>query len=210
MNRIHDHIRSNLVAWVALFFALAGTGVAASRYLITSTSQIKPSVLRHLRGEAVRAAVAGVPNGPKAVIARIRLSGGPVNLPTEETSIPITGATWTQAAGQVNAVTAQATATSSYEHCSKGGGRLRIAVDGQTKPGYNGNAIIEPFPSESTVTYGFEWEEPGTRGYAGTDWLLEPSNPVTHTIEVSGFAGGCEPGYPVTLDSIEIDVLAVR
>jgi hypothetical protein len=39
-------IRRNLIAWVALFFSLTGTGLAASRYVITSTSQIKPSV-RH-------------------------------------------------------------------------------------------------------------------------------------------------------------------
>jgi hypothetical protein len=39
------------VACVALFFALAGTGLAASRYLITSSSQIKPSVLHALHGQ---------------------------------------------------------------------------------------------------------------------------------------------------------------
>lgn len=41
---------NHAVAWLALFFSLAGTGLAASRYLITSTSQIKPNVLRSLRG----------------------------------------------------------------------------------------------------------------------------------------------------------------
>jgi Collagen triple helix repeat (20 copies) len=44
-------IRKNLVAWLALFFALTGTGIAASRYVITTTHQIKPSVLRKLRGQ---------------------------------------------------------------------------------------------------------------------------------------------------------------
>lgn len=39
------------VAWLALFFSLAGTGFAASHYIITSTSQIKPSVRRALHGE---------------------------------------------------------------------------------------------------------------------------------------------------------------
>ena len=43
-------VRKNLVAWLALFFALTGTGIAASRYVITSPAQIKPSVLRKLRG----------------------------------------------------------------------------------------------------------------------------------------------------------------
>jgi hypothetical protein len=40
----------NVVAWLALFFSLAGTGLAANHYIITSTSQIKPSVRRALRG----------------------------------------------------------------------------------------------------------------------------------------------------------------
>ncbi len=36
------------VALVALFLALGGSAVAAGRYLLTSTSQIQPSVLRQL------------------------------------------------------------------------------------------------------------------------------------------------------------------
>ena len=40
-----------VIATVALFFSMAGAGIAASHYLITSTSQIKPSVLKSLRGK---------------------------------------------------------------------------------------------------------------------------------------------------------------
>jgi hypothetical protein len=43
-------IRRNIVAWLALFVAMGGTGMAASHYIITSTKQIKPSVLAQLRG----------------------------------------------------------------------------------------------------------------------------------------------------------------
>ena len=34
---------ATLIASVALFFSLAGTGIAASHYLITSVHQIKPA-----------------------------------------------------------------------------------------------------------------------------------------------------------------------
>ena len=41
---------ATIIASVALFFSLAGTGLAASKYLITSTKQIKPSVIHALKG----------------------------------------------------------------------------------------------------------------------------------------------------------------
>jgi hypothetical protein len=45
-------IRRNLVAWLALFVSLGGTSLAASHYVISSTKQIKPAVLKQLRGKA--------------------------------------------------------------------------------------------------------------------------------------------------------------
>ncbi len=66
----HMHRRkltpATVIAIVALVVALSGTAVAASRYIITSTSQIKPSVLHALReGAGVKGttAIAG-PQGP--------------------------------------------------------------------------------------------------------------------------------------------------
>jgi hypothetical protein len=41
---------ANVMASLALFFAMSGGALAASHYLITSPKQIKPSVLKSLKG----------------------------------------------------------------------------------------------------------------------------------------------------------------
>jgi hypothetical protein len=51
-NRALAALRHNLVAWLALFVALGGTSLAAKHYLITSTKQINPKVLKALKGNA--------------------------------------------------------------------------------------------------------------------------------------------------------------
>jgi len=60
---------STIIASAALFFSLGGVGLAAGRYIITSTSQIKPSVLRHLRGQRGPIGPSG-PAGPVGSAAR--------------------------------------------------------------------------------------------------------------------------------------------
>lgn len=54
---------ANVVATLALVFAMSGGALAASHYLITSTKQIKPSVLKSLKGQAGAAGPQG-PAGP--------------------------------------------------------------------------------------------------------------------------------------------------
>lgn len=51
------------IASLALFFSLGGVGLAASKYLITSTSQIKPTVIAKLRGKQGPRGLPG-PAGP--------------------------------------------------------------------------------------------------------------------------------------------------
>jgi hypothetical protein len=54
---------ANVIVTVALVFAMSGGAYAASKYLITSTRQISPKVLRALQGKAGKAGAAG-PAGP--------------------------------------------------------------------------------------------------------------------------------------------------
>ncbi len=57
---------SMAVALVALFVALGGTAVAAKHYLIDSTKQINPKVLRKLHGERGPRGLTGAPGTPGA------------------------------------------------------------------------------------------------------------------------------------------------
>jgi hypothetical protein len=50
---IRRHVSyANVVATMALVFAMGGSAIAARHYLITNTTQIKPSVLKSLKGRA--------------------------------------------------------------------------------------------------------------------------------------------------------------
>jgi len=55
---------ATIISIVALVLAASGTAVAAGHYLITSTGQIKPSVLKHLRGNRGAAGPQGAPGAP--------------------------------------------------------------------------------------------------------------------------------------------------
>lgn len=55
---------ATVLSALALFFALGGTAIAARHYLITSTSQIKPAVLKKLHGAAGPTGPQG-PQGPQ-------------------------------------------------------------------------------------------------------------------------------------------------
>jgi len=73
---------SNVVATLALVFAMSGGAYAASKFLITSTKQIKPSVLAQLKGKAGANGVAGAqgpagPVGPAGGVGPVGPGGAP-------------------------------------------------------------------------------------------------------------------------------------
>ena len=55
---------ANVTATLALFFAMSGGALAAKHYLINSTKQINPKVLRALKGNAGSAGKEGAPGAP--------------------------------------------------------------------------------------------------------------------------------------------------
>jgi len=71
---------ANLVATLALVFAMSGGALAASKYLITSTKQISPKVLKALAGKPSKAGPAGPaglqgPAGPAGANGKDGVSG---------------------------------------------------------------------------------------------------------------------------------------
>jgi hypothetical protein len=100
-----------VLSLVALFLALGGTAIAAKHYLITSTSQIKPSVLKSLKGNAGARGPEG-PAGP----AGAQGPAGPSNL---SGLTIVTGPTVEVPAGKVGGAEAVCPAGS---HAVSGGG----------------------------------------------------------------------------------------
>ncbi len=116
-----------IVALAALLIAMTGSAIAARHYLITSTKQISPKVLKSLHGAKGSAGKAGAaggtgaagatgptgPGGPPGADGQQGLPGAPgsdivaratgsstITTTSVEQDYPLTGASWTQGAGE--------------------------------------------------------------------------------------------------------------
>jgi hypothetical protein len=68
------------IAFLALFFALTGGAYAAHHYIITNTKQIKPNVMRALKGNRGEPGADG-PQGSPGITNITEVTGGDLTLP---------------------------------------------------------------------------------------------------------------------------------
>jgi hypothetical protein len=110
---------TSVVAVVALVFAMTGGAYAAKHYLITSTKQISPKVLKALRGKTGKIGPAGAigPQGPQ----------GPAGANGKDGASGVAGKDGTNGVGVTSAEVAKSSST-----CSKQGGTEFTSASGKT------------------------------------------------------------------------------
>jgi Collagen triple helix repeat (20 copies) len=249
--RILKHLRSNVVAYIALFVALGGSSYAAVRLApnsvtsraiakgavtnakiaknaVTSTSIrngtlgssdfARGALLQGLKGDAGAAGargdrgLAGIPGlkgetgaqgptGPaghdgSASIGLAARTGGATTAPKgAQTSIPLSGATWTQSAGELDLVTGSVTMTVPPSCTGSFGNSFVISVDGAPLT----FAVAPTAPAGGTVTVPLN---------VGT--LSEPAGDTAHTMTASlaNTCTGSNESYSV--QGAKLDVVKFR
>jgi len=210
-----------VVAFLALLIALGGTALAAKQYIITSTAQIKPSILRELERTHQRAHIAST-EPAHLIVAHANAVGavlaGPEATPVKD---PLAGSTWTQGANELNQITGQATITAG-PHC--GGTEDAVTVEARVS-GWAGNTYQEgrrheavlntdsigdgpsgPFNPGETRTFGLT---PPQGLNVGSWQLFQPGVSTSHSLTVWVFDRGCTEGH-FTIDSVSLDVLGTE
>ena len=147
-SRLRRHMSyANVVATFALVFAMSGGALAASKFLITSTKQIKPSVLASLKGKAGA-------NGAQGA-AGAQGPAGPAGAKGENGAAGANGSAGTNGAS----VTSTPLGVGS-EHCKEGGDEF-VAASGASyacngKAGKEGakGATGEPWTPNNTLPSG--------------------------------------------------------
>jgi hypothetical protein len=148
------------VSLIALFFSLGGVGLAARRYIITSTSQIKPSVRKQLRGKTGPRG----PQGPQGATGSAGAAGGqgPQGLQGVAGTTPTRAYADVDAAGQWSGagITSLTHVANTGIYCvtaSNGAWDSYASVTLNTDADVGSFAVIDPSgsdcPSESTEVF---------------------------------------------------------
>jgi hypothetical protein len=185
---IHKRLTfANVAMTLALVFAMSGGAYAAKKYVITSTKQIKPSVLAQLKGKAGANGANGAtgPAGPQGSVG----SAGKEGTPGKE------GAPGTNGKDGVS-VTSKAL-TPSDVACKKEGGSEFTAASGKTVA-CNGSPWVAGGVLPSGASEMGEWSYVDSKAVAGEKTtpisfvIPLKTNAVAHFIGIEELAGGKE------------------
>ena len=183
--RVRKHTTyANIMLTVALVFAMSGGAFAATKYLITSTKQIKPSVLKQLQGKAGAKGATGAagPAGPQGAPGAAGAKGEP-------------GAPGT------NGANAEATAfTGAKGSCTAGGAEIKTASPAvDLCDGKEGKAGKEGSPWTAGGVLPAEKSETGT-------WTM------VYTATAAGQPMSSAISYPIPLEEApeETHVIGAR
>src|SRR5262245_25493226 len=197
---------------------LAGNSVTGADVVSKSltSSDFKPgSVLRGLKGdmgstgdrglqglEGLRGATGPVGpagaagrDGSASIGAKARLSGGAVSAAHgASTSVPLTGATWTQSAGELDLLAGSATVRIPATCTGSFGNALIVSVDGVAQT----FALAPSAPASTTVTVPL---------LVGT--LSEPDHDVSHTLTAALGNSCTKAGEDYAVTGVSIDAVKV-
>ncbi len=175
---------ANVGVTLALVFAMSGGAYAASRYVITSTKQISPKVLKALKGSAGASGAAGARGAAGATGP-----GGPAG-----PQGPVGPAGNAGAAGVDGTSVTSATIPTSSSTCGKLGGSEFTSVSGKTtacngKEGKEGTFGGSTLPEGKTLTGVWAGADDGTAGY-GEEGVGIVAAGVSFAIPLSGEPAG--------------------
>jgi hypothetical protein len=198
---------AEVTATVALVLAMSGGALAAGHYLITSTKQIKPSVLRHLKGAMGPRGVAG-PKGSAGLVG-VQGSAGAAGQPgatgqsgsTGPPGIGINGIFGNGADGDQTIAANTALTRDTYYHDLTVGsgvtldpGGFRIFVSGTLT--LQDGARISRDGNDATVSGPPAGLTPGSLGGSGpgASHSLCLGGSTTNSLGGTGGTGGTSPG----------------
>jgi hypothetical protein len=186
---------ANVAMTLALVFAMSGGAYAAKKYLITSTKQISPKVLKQLQGKAGPAGAQGPagPAGPQAPAG-----------PKGETGLE--GKVGKDGAIGKSVISSAASGT----ECKEGGTKLEVEGSGTPSHVCNGEkGVIHPretLPSEASET-GVWYVKPPESVVVTASFPIPLAHPIAEShikLEPEGYAGGGE-GCPGTAQKAEAE-----
>jgi hypothetical protein len=193
---------ANVVATLALVFAMSGGALAASKFLITSTKQIKPSVLKSLKGKAGAQGQAG-PQGSPGPAGKEGPPGktGPAGKAGEAGAPGVAG----------RSVVAS---TASGGECKEGGTKLEVEGSGKPSHVCNGEKgvihpgeTLAPEASETGTWAMYTGPEPGAIVVSPISFTIPLANPVAEgnlKMEPPGYSG-TETGCPGTAEDAKAE-----